>query len=64
MYQLVSEQHHTNFELWHEEDKARYPDASVAIIATVKRSIDRLNQRRNDEIEKIDEALLDALGQR
>ena len=64
LYQLVSEQHHTNFELWHEEDKARDPDASDAKIATVKRSIDRLNQKRNDEIEKIDEALLDELGQR
>ena len=64
LYQLVSEQHHTNFDLWHEEDKARDPDASDAIIATVKRSIDRLNQKRNDEIEKIDEALLDELGQR
>ncbi len=64
LYQLVSEQHHTNFDLWHEEDKARDPDASDAKIATVKRSIDRLNQKRNDEIEKIDEALLDELGQR
>ena len=64
LYQLVSEQHHTNFDLWHEEDKARDPDASDAIIATVKRSIDRLNQKRNDEIEQIDEALLDELGQR
>ena len=64
LYQLVSEQHHTNFDLWHEEDKARNPVASDAIIATVKRSIDRLNQKRNDEIEKIDEALLDELGKR
>ena len=64
LYQLVSEQHHTNFDLWHEEDKARDPVASDAIIATLKRSIDRLNQKRNDEIEKIDEALLDELGQR
>ena len=63
LYQLVSEQHHTNFDLWHEEDKARNPVASDAIIATVKRSIDRLNQKRNDEIEKIDEAILDELGQ-
>ena len=63
LYQLVTEQHHTNFDLWHEEDKARDPDASDAIIATVKRSIDRLNQKRNDEIEKIDESLLDELGQ-
>ena len=64
LYQLVTEQHHTNFELWHEEDKARDPDASDEITATVKRSIDRLNQKRNDEIEKIDEALLDELRQR
>jgi len=64
LYQLVSEEHHTNFDLWHEEDKARDPVASDAIIATVKRSIDRLNQKRNDEIEKIDEALLDELGHR
>ena len=63
LYQLVSEQHHTNFDLWHEEDKARDPVASDAIIATLKRSIDRLNQKRNDEIEKIDEALQEELGQ-
>ena len=64
LYQLVSEQHHTNFDLWHEEDKARDQVASDAIIAAVKRTIDRLNQKRNDEIEKIDEALLDEIGQR
>ena len=62
-YQLVYEQHLTNFKLWHEEDKARDPDASDNLIATVKRSIDRLNQKRNDEIEKIDEGLLKKLEQ-
>ena len=62
--QLVSEQHHTNFDLWHEEDKARDPEASDSIIADVKRSIDRLNQKRNDKIEQIDEALLELLNQR
>ena len=62
-YQLVYEQHRTNFKLWHEEDNARDPDASDNLIATVKRSIDRLNQKRNDEIEKIDEGLLKKLEQ-
>ena len=62
-YQLIYEQHLTNFKLWHEEDKARDPDASDNLIATVKRSIDRLNQKRNDEIEKIDEGLLKKLEQ-
>ena len=61
---LITEQHHTNFELWHEEDKARDPEASDSIIADVKRSIDRLNQKRNDKIEQIDEALLELLNQR
>ena len=56
---LITVQHHTNFELWHEEDKARDPEASDSVIADVKRSIDRLNQRRNDKIEQIDEALLE-----
>ena len=34
---LITKQHHTNFELWHEEDKARDPEASDSIIADVKR---------------------------
>ena len=62
-YQLVYEQHCTNFKLWHEEDNARDPNASDNLIATVKRSIDRLNQKRNDEIEKIDAGLLKKLEQ-
>ena len=62
-YQLVYEQHRTNFKLWHEEDNARDPDASDNLIATVKRSIDSLNQKRNDEIEKIDEGILKKLEQ-
>ena len=54
---LVSVQHHTNFELWHEEDQARDLDASDSQIAGIKRSIDRLNQKRHDQIEVIDQWL-------
>ncbi|MGQ9914560.1 MAG: DUF4254 domain-containing protein [Thermogutta sp.] len=55
---LVCEQHRRNFELWHEEDRARDPTADDAQIAAVKRRIDKLNQERNDWIERLDAALL------
>ena len=58
---LVSRQHYVNFELWHQEDMARDPDASDSKIAAVKRAIDVLNQRRNDMIEQMDQYLLDEL---
>ena len=52
--QLICEQHSFNFRLWHQEDIARCPNASDSEIASVKRKIDKLNQNRNDWIEKID----------
>jgi hypothetical protein len=55
---LVIEQHRANFDLWHEEDRARDPFATDSEVAWVKRAIDRLNQRRNDLVEKMDEWLL------
>ena len=58
----VCQQHQFNYLLWHEEDIARSPDVSDSRIATVKRSIDRYNQQRNDWIEKIDEALIQLLS--
>ena len=58
---LVEKQHLQNFLLWHEEDIARAPDVDDAEIARVKRSIDRLNQTRNDLIEQLDEAILQEL---
>ena len=58
---LVSMQHYVNFELWHQEDMARDPDAPDSKIAAVKRAIDVLNQHRNDMIEEMDQYLLDAL---
>ncbi len=56
-------QHRANFDLWHEEDKARCPGASDAEIARIKHAIDALNQRRNDLTEKIDLWLLGRLDQ-
>lgn len=52
---IICQQHSYNFELWHQEDIARSPEATDAEIAQVKRNIDRLNQARNDHIEQIDD---------
>jgi hypothetical protein len=60
---LAMAQHRANFELWHEEDKARVPGVPDAEIVWVKRAIDRLNQRRNDLVEKMDVWLLERLQQ-
>lgn len=59
---IATAQHRANFDLWHEEDKARDPGASDAEIVQVKHAIDALNQRRNDLVEKIDEFLLASAG--
>jgi hypothetical protein len=58
----VCQQFSFNFRLWHEEDIARSPDADDSRIAQVKRNIDRLNQQRNDWIEKIDDRLTEMLA--
>jgi hypothetical protein len=58
---IVTKQHRANFDLWHEEDKARDPEASDAEIARVKHAIDAINQRRNDLMEAVDLWLLHEL---
>lgn len=55
---LVLAQHLANFRLWHVEDEARRTDVGPEVIADCKRRIDRLNQERNDLIEKVDAALI------
>tara|TARA_R110002049_G_scaffold2750_2_gene21654 strand:- start:512054 stop:512728 length:675 start_codon:yes stop_codon:yes gene_type:complete len=60
---LVRQQHACNFRLWHEEDKARSRTASDRQIADVKRTIDQLNQQRNDCIERLDDAIASVLRQ-
>jgi len=54
----VLHQHRANFDLWHQEDRARDTSATAEGIAQVKRAIDHLNQKRNDLVEKIDRYLL------
>jgi hypothetical protein len=60
--QLLLCQHRANFDLWHEEDKARDPGATDAEIASVKHAIDRFNQQRNDLVEQMDAWLLASIA--
>ncbi|GAB3553014.1 hypothetical protein GCM10027343_39280 [Noviherbaspirillum agri] len=54
--------HRFNTLLWSEEDKARRTDVADSEIAACKRLIDRYNQRRNDAVESLDEAILATLA--
>ncbi|HEX5235742.1 MAG TPA: DUF4254 domain-containing protein [Silvibacterium sp.] len=60
---VIRAQHQANFELWHLEDEARAPQATDREIVEVKQGIDRVNQRRNNLMERCDALLLEALGQ-
>jgi len=57
-WQWIEANHRFNNLLWDEEDQARRRDVPDSAIAANKRAIDGYNQKRNDAIERIDEALL------
>lgn len=59
---LVEAEHRANFAIWHLEDQARRRDVADSVVADVKRSIDPWNQRRNDLMERIDDAVLAELA--
>jgi len=54
--QLVADLCRTNMELWREEDKARVPDDLA--VAAAKRNVDKLNQKRNNLIEAVDDFII------
>ncbi|HYC01190.1 MAG TPA: DUF4254 domain-containing protein [Candidatus Limnocylindrales bacterium] len=60
--QLILLQHQANLSIWRLEDQARRRDVGDEVIAGIKRAIDPWNQRRNDLMERIDLAVLAALG--
>jgi hypothetical protein len=62
LWTAVEDNHRYNCLLWDEEDLARRRQVSDAEIAANKRAIDGYNQKRNDAIERMDEALLEALA--
>lgn len=56
--EMANSLHFFNTSLWNEEDLARRTMVSDAEIAKNKRAIDKFNQNRNDQIEKIDDLIL------
>ena len=57
VWSVIATNHACNARLWREEDLARRRDVPDAEIAANKRAIDRLNQERNDAVERCDELL-------
>jgi hypothetical protein len=62
VWHSIEANHRFNTLLWDEENQARRRDVADSAIAANKRAIDGYNQKRNDAIERIDEALLARLA--
>lgn len=52
---LIQSNHMHNFLLWHKEDEARRDDMGFEFVYNAKRNIDKYNQKRNNDMEHIDE---------
>ena len=61
LIEIFSALHFMNYSLWHVEDTARRLDVPASVIADCKHRIDVFNQKRNNLIEKADEALISAI---
>jgi hypothetical protein len=61
VWQWIEANHRYNALLWDEEDRARRTDVGDSQIAASKRLIDQYNQKRNDAVETLDEAILNEL---
>lgn len=61
-WEAIEANHWHNSQLWEQEDLARRRNVPDSEIAGNKRAIDSHNQKRNDAIERIDEALLSLLS--
>jgi hypothetical protein len=61
IWHWIEANHRHNHALWNEEDKARRTDVDATEIAASKRLIDQHNQKRNDAVESLDEAILTEL---
>jgi hypothetical protein len=59
---IVCDNHWMNFQLWHEEDKARRDDMGFEYIYHAKRHIDRFNQARNNFVEAMDKSIYENLS--
>lgn len=57
LLRLVEENHSFNYQLWHEEDRARREDMGAEFVYLAKRNIDHFNQQRNNCMEKMDKWL-------
>jgi hypothetical protein len=62
LWQAIETNHRHNCVLWEQEDLARRRNVSDSEIAGNKRAIDANNQKRNDAVERIDDALLQQLA--
>lgn len=58
---LICQQHQRNFLLWHQRALGHDPCASDQTIAEVKRTIDQLEQQRDELIQRIDLGLVNQL---